>query len=126
MRYDPIDPQLFVRNRDKLRALLKPNSIVIVLANDIYPTNADGSMAFKQNADLFYLTGVDQEDTVLVLMPDAKVPKEREMLFVKETSKPVTTRAGDKLATEGAKEATGADRTICSRSCAPWSRRLGP
>ena len=70
MRYDPIDPQLFVRNRDKLRALLQPNSIVIVLANDIFPTNADGTMAFKQNADLFYLTGVDQEETVLVLMPE--------------------------------------------------------
>lgn len=77
MRYDAIDPQLFVRNREKLRALLQPNSIAIVLANDIYPTNADGTMAFKQNSDLFYLTGVDQEETVLVLMPDAADPKER-------------------------------------------------
>ena len=83
MRYDPIDPQLFVRNRDKLRALLKPNSIVIVLANDIFPTNADGTMAFKQNADLFYLTGVDQEETMLVLMPDAKDPKEQTNVAVR-------------------------------------------
>ena len=86
MRYDPIDPQLFVRNRNALRSLLKPNSIVIVHSNDIYPTNADGTMAFKQNSDLFYLTGVDQEETILVLMPDAKDPKQREILFVKETS----------------------------------------
>ena len=49
--------------------------MVILHANDIYPTNADGAMAFKQNSDLFYLTGVDQEETVLVLMPDAATPR---------------------------------------------------
>ena len=68
VRYEPIDSQFFIRNRERLRSLLKPNSIVILRANDILPTNADGTMAFKQNTDLFYLTGVDQEDTVLVMM----------------------------------------------------------
>ena len=101
--------QLFVRNREGLRGLLKPDSIVIVLANDIYPTNADGTMAFKQNADLFHLTGVDQEDTVLVLMPDAKDPKEREILFVKETSEHIAIWDGEKLSKEQARAATGID-----------------
>ena len=86
MRYEPIDPQLFVRNRERLRALLKPGSIVIVHSNDIYPTNADGTMPFRQQSDLYYLTGVDQEESVLVLRPDAGDVTEREVLFVRETS----------------------------------------
>lgn len=126
MRYDPIDPQLFVRNRERLRALLKPNSIVIVLANDIYPTNADGTMAFKQNADLFYLTGVDQEDTVLVLMPDAKDPKEREILFVKETSEHIAIWDGEKLSKDQARAATGIERVEWTHSFESWLHRLVP
>ncbi len=126
MRYEPIDPQLFIRNRERLRGLLKPDSIVIVLANDIYPTNADGTMAFKQNADLFYLTGVDQEDTVLVLMPGAKDPKEREILFVKETSEHIAIWEGEKLTKEQAKEATGIARIEWSHTFESWLHRLIP
>lgn len=126
MRYEPIDPQFFVRNREKLRALLQPGSIAIVLANDIYPTNADGTMAFKQNADLFYLTGVDQEDTVLVLMPDAKDPKEREILFVKETSEHIAIWEGEKLTKEGARAATGIERVEWSSTFESWLHRLVP
>jgi Xaa-Pro aminopeptidase len=110
VRYDPIDPQLFIRNRDRLRSQLKPNSIVIVHANDIYPTNADGTMAFKQNSDLFYLCGVDQEDTILVLMPDAQDPKQREILFVKETSEHIAIWEGEKLNKAQARAATGIER----------------
>ena len=110
MRYQPIDPQLFVRNREKLRALLPADSIVIVLSNDIYPTNADGSMPFKQNADLFYLCGVDQEDTALVLFPDAKDPNQREILFVKETSEHIAIWEGEKLSKVEARKATGIER----------------
>lgn len=116
VRYDPIDPQLFVRNRDRLRSLMKPNSIAILHANDIYPTNADGTMAFKQNADLFYLCGVDQEDTMLILMPDAKDPKQREILFVKETSEHIAIWEGDKLTKEQARAATGIERIEWSSS----------
>ena len=110
VRYEPIDPKFFIRNRDRLRSLLKPNSIVILRANDIYPTNADGTMAFKQNTDLFYLTGVDQEETVLVMMPDAVDPKDREMLFVKETSELIAIWEGEKLTKEAAAAATGIER----------------
>lgn len=107
MRYKAIDPKLFVRNREKLRSLLPPDSMVIVLSNDTYPTNADGAMPFKQNADLFYLCGVDQEDTALILYPDAKDPKQREILFVKETSEQIALWEGAKLSKEQARTATG-------------------
>ncbi|MFC7338585.1 aminopeptidase P N-terminal domain-containing protein [Haloferula chungangensis] len=126
MRYEPIDPQFFVRNRERLRDLLKPNSIVIVKANDIYPTNADGAMPFKQNADLFYLTGVDQEETVLVLMPDAVDPKEREILFVKETSEHIAVWEGEKLSKEQAKEHTGIERVEWVSGFEGWLHRLVP
>ena len=126
MRYEPIDPQFFVRNRDRLRELLKPNSIVIVKANDIYPTNADGTMAFKQNADLFYLSGVDQEETVLVLMPDAVDPKEREILFVKETSEHIAIWEGEKLTKEQAKKQTGIGRVEWVSTFEGWLHRLVP
>jgi len=110
VRYEPLSAGLFTRNRQNLLGLLKPSSIVIIHANDIYPTNADGSMAFKQNSDLFYLTGVDQEDTVLVLMPDAGDPKEREILFVKETSELIAIWEGQKLTKEKATEVSGIER----------------
>lgn len=126
VRYDPIDPQLFVRNRDRLRKLLKPNSIVIVHSNDIYPTNADGSMPFKQNADLFYLTGVDQEETVLVLMPDAKDPKQREILFVKETSEHIAIWEGEKLTKEQAIANTGIERVEWVKSFESMLHSLVP
>ena len=126
MRYEPICPQFFVRNRENLRSLLKPNSMVIVLANDIYPTNADGTMAFKQNNDLFYLTGVDQEETTLVLMPDAVDPKEREILFVKETSELIAVWEGEKLTKEQARAATGIERIEWSHGFEGVLQRMVP
>jgi Xaa-Pro aminopeptidase len=126
MRYEPIDPQLFVRNRERLRAMLKPNSIVIVLSNDVMPTNADGVMAHKQNTDLFYLTGVDQEDTVLVMMPDARDAKESEILFVKETSELIAIWDGEKLTKEQARAVTGIERIEWSASFEGWLHRLLP
>jgi len=126
MRYEPIDPQFFVRNRDHLRELLKPNSIVIVKANDIYPTNADGTMSFKQNADLFYLSGVDQEETVLVLMPDAVDPREREILFVKETSEHIAVWEGEKLTKEQARKQTGIEKIEWTSGFEGWLHRLVP
>lgn len=126
MRYEPIDPQLFVRNRERLRGMLKPNSIVIVHSNDIFPTNADGVMSHHQNADLFYLTGVDQEDTVLVLMPDAIDEREREILFVKETSEQIAIWDGEKLTKEQATERTGIERIEWVENFDGWLHRLVP
>jgi len=126
VRYEPLSAGLFTRNRHNLRGLLKPRSIVILHANDIYPTNADGSMAFKQNSDLFYLTGVDQEDTVLVLMPDAGDPKEREILFVKETSELIAIWEGEKLTKEKATEVSGIERIEWSHSFESFLHRWVP
>lgn len=126
MRYDPIDPQFFIRNRTRLRSLLKPNSIVIVLANDILPTNADGTLLLKQNADLYYLTGVNQEETVLVMMPDAVDPKEREILFVKETSEHIAIWDGEKLGKDDARAATGIERVEWTSAFDGWLHRLVP
>lgn len=110
MRYESISPDLFIRNRGRLRGLLKPNSIVIIHSNDIYPTNADGTMPFRQNSDLFHLTGVDQEETTLILMPDAVDPKEREILFVRETSEQIAIWEGAKLTKEQARAVSGVER----------------
>ena len=126
MRYDPISPDLFIRNRENLRGLLKPNSMVILHANDIYPTNADGTMAFKQNADLMYLTGVDQEETVLVMMPDAVDPKEREILFVKETSELMSIWEGDKLTKDQARAISGIERVEWENTFDGFLHRMVP
>lgn len=126
MRYEPIDSSLFIRNRANLRGLLKPNSIIIVHSNDIYPTNADGSMAFKQNSDLFHLTGVDQEETVLVLLPDAGDPKEREILFVRETNDHIAVWEGDKLTKEQATAVSGIERIEWSHNFESFLHRLVP
>ncbi|TAH10041.1 MAG: aminopeptidase P family protein, partial [Runella slithyformis] len=110
MRYDPIDPQLFVSNRQRLCTLLKPKSMVVLNANDVLPTNADGSMVFKQNTDLFHLTGVDQEETILVLFPDHPDEKFREVLFLRETSDLIAVWEGEKLTKIQAQTRTGIER----------------
>lgn len=110
MRFEPIDPELFIANRGRLRALLKPNSIVVVHSNDIYPTNADGTLVFRQQNDLYYLTGVDQEETILILMPDAPEKRDREILFVRETSEEIAIWEGEKLTKHQASRRTGIER----------------
>ncbi len=107
MRYASIDPQLFVENRARLKPLLPPHSLAVLNANDILPTNADGTVGFVQNSDLFYLTGVDQEETILVLFPDAADPKQREILFLRETSELIARWEGHKLTKEEARKRTG-------------------
>jgi Xaa-Pro aminopeptidase len=97
MKYEAIDNALFTENRKKFTNALKPNSLAIFVSNDIMPTNADGSMGFRQNSDLFYLSGIDQEDTILVLFPDVKDGKHKEILFVKETSELIAIWEGAKL-----------------------------
>lgn len=104
MKYLPIESTLFVENRKRLYSKLKPNSVVIVHSNDILPTNADGTLPFKQNANLFYLSGIDQEETVIILAPDFPNEKMREILFLKETSIDISIWEGFKLMKdEGAK-----------------------
>jgi Xaa-Pro aminopeptidase len=105
MRYTAIDSQLFVQNRHRLAQLLPPKAMVVLNANDIMPTNADGTMVFRQNNDLFYLSGVDQEESRLVLFPGHPDPKYREVLFLRETSELIEIWEGHKL-TKAEAEAT--------------------
>lgn len=106
------DNKLFIDNRKKLVKHLKPNSIAILNANDYMPTNADGTMRFRQNTNLFYLTGVDQEETILVLYPDSPDPKFREVLFVAETSELIAIWHGKKLSKQEAFEKTGIENVL--------------
>lgn len=112
MRYKSINKELFETNRDNLVKELKSNSLVVVNANDIMPTNSDGTMRFRQNSDLFYLTGVDQEETILVLCPDFPDKKYREILFLRETSELISVWEGHKLTKEEAREQTGIETII--------------
>jgi Xaa-Pro aminopeptidase len=107
MRHMPIDPRLVIGNRERLRALLPPKSLVVVNANDIPPTNADGSLAMVPNSDLFYLTGVEQEGSILLLFPDADDEKQREILFLREPVPDLELWEGHKLAREEARHLTG-------------------
>jgi Xaa-Pro aminopeptidase len=107
MRYKSINKELFESNRKKLTSELKPKAVVVVNANDIMPTNSDGTMRFRQNSDLFYLTGVDQEETILVLCPDFPDKKYREVLFIRETNELISTWEGHKLTKEEARALTG-------------------
>jgi Xaa-Pro aminopeptidase len=107
MRHKLIEPRLFVANRQRLAALLPPNSLVVVNANDVPPTNADGTTALPANPDLFYLSGVEQEQSILVLFPDADDEKHREILFLRETSEELAIWEGHKLTKEEARAQTG-------------------
>ncbi len=107
MKYHAIDNTLFIENRKKFRNNLKPNSLAIFVSNDIMPTNADGSMGFRQNSDLFYLSGIDQEETILVFFPDVKDGRHKEILFVKETSDLIAIWEGAKLNKAQATQVSG-------------------
>jgi Xaa-Pro aminopeptidase len=106
-KYDLIPNQLFVENRNKFRAQLKPNSIALFHSNDEHPWNGDATHAFKQNSDLFWLTGVDQEDTVLVISPNCPIEECREALFIKRTSDMMVVWNGYKLTMEEAQKVSG-------------------
>lgn len=110
MRHEPINPELFVSNRARLRELLLPNSLVVVNANDVPPTNADGTLATPANTDLFYLSGVEQEQSILLLYPDADDEKQRELLFLREPKADLEIWEGHKLTREEARKLTGIER----------------
>ena len=86
---------------------MKPKSIAVFNSNDIYPTSADGTMPFEQHSDIFYLCGADQEETILLLFPDAMDKKHREILFVRETNEHIAVWEGAKLTKPQATEVSG-------------------
>lgn len=111
MKYKTISKELFEENRKKFCASMIENSIAVFCSNDQMPTNSDGTMPFKQNSDLFWLSGVDQEESKLVLFPDSSNPNHREVLFLKETSELIAIWEGAKLTKEQAFQTSGV-RTV--------------
>jgi Xaa-Pro aminopeptidase len=107
MRHAPIPQKLFIENRKRLAARLAPNSLVVVHANDLLPANADATLPMVANSDLFYLTGIEQEETVLLLAPQAFEEKHREILFVRETSDLLKVWEGAKHTKEEATKLSG-------------------
>lgn len=95
MKYLKINNNLFVENRIKFKNRLKKNTLAIFNSNDVMPTNADGTMPFYQNSDLFWLSGIDQEESLLVIFPDNDT--EKEILFLKETNEHIAIWEGEKL-----------------------------
>ena len=107
MKYHPINNQLFIKNRANFVSQMKPSSIAVFNSNDIYTTGADSTMPFHQHRDIFYLSGVDQEESILVLFPDALDPKHREVLFVRETNEHIAIWEGAKLTKDEATKTSG-------------------
>ena len=112
MKYHQINRDLFIKNRAKFTAQMKPNSVAIFNSNDIYPVSADSTLPFAQHRDIFYLSGVDQEESVLLLFPDAPYELLKEILFLKETNEHIAVWEGEKLTKERAFEVSGIKSVI--------------
>ena len=109
MKYPSIDSILFIENRKRFVAQMKPNSIAVFVSNDEMPRSADSFYVWRQNPDLFYLSGIDQEQTILILYPDCPNPSQREILFVRQTNEKIAVWEGHKYTKEEAKAASGID-----------------
>jgi len=107
MKYEDIENKLFVENRIKFRKLLKNNSLAIFQSNDEFPRSGDQDFIFKQNVDLFYLSGIDQEKTILLIYPDCPNPLYREVLFLRQTSDQIKIWEGEKYSKPMAQKASG-------------------
>lgn len=107
MKYQQINSELFIKNRKNFADQMKSNSLAVFNSNDIYPISADSTMPFEQHRDIFYLSGVDQEESILVLFPDCPKEKHREILFLKETNAHIAVWEGEKLTKEKAFETSG-------------------
>ncbi|MFC2137981.1 aminopeptidase P family protein [Bacteroidota bacterium] len=107
MKYSPIDNNLFIKNRNKLIKLIEKNSLIILNSNDEMPRNGDQDFPFRQNSDLFYLSGIDQEKTILTICPDHPNPKYQEILFVVKTNKEIEIWNGHKYTKDEATQTSG-------------------
>lgn len=107
MKYNQISNQLYIKNREKFASAMVDGALAVFNSNDIYPISADSTMPFQQHRDIFYLSGVDQEESILVLFPTAKDAKHREILFLKETNEHIAVWEGEKLTKERAYDVSG-------------------
>ena len=107
MRYTPLPSDFYRKVRTQFMKQMRPRSLAVFNSNDIYPVSADSTLAFAQHRDLFYLSGVDQEESILVLFPGAAETQHREVLFLKETNAHIAVWEGAKLTKEQARAMTG-------------------
>ena len=107
MKYLPISSQLFTKNRLKFSQQMQPKSIAVFNSNDVFSTGADSTLPFEQHRNIFYLSGVDQEESVLILFPSASKEAHREILFVKETNDHIAVWEGAKLSKSQATASSG-------------------
>ena len=107
MKYHAINRDLFIKNRAKFISQMKPNSVAVFNSNDIYPVSADSTLPFAQHRDILYLSGVDQEESILLLFPDAPYDHLKEILFLKETNEHIAIWEGEKLTKDRAFEVSG-------------------
>ena len=107
MKYLPIDRELFINNRKRFCKHMNEKTLAVFNSNDIFATGADSTLPFVQHRDIFHLSGVDQEESILVLFPDCHEPKHREILFLKETNEHIAVWEGEKLTKNKALEVAG-------------------
>ena len=99
-KYEQISSSLFVKNRKKFTEKMQPKALAIFNSNDIYPVSSDSTLPFAQHRDIFYLSGVDQEESILLIFPDAYREEHREILFLRETNEHIAIWEGEKLTKE--------------------------
>lgn len=124
MKYTAINSQLFIDNRKKFIAELPPNSMAILFASDEMPRSADQAFVFRQNPDLFWLSGIDQEKTILVIYPDCQNPLYREALFLRKTNEVIAVWEGHKYTMAEAREASGMQQIFWEESFEPALKSL--
>ena len=112
MKYHQINKDLFIKNRAKFTSQMKSNSVAVFNSNDIYPVSADSHLPFAQHRDILYLSGVDQEESILLLFPDAPYDNLKEILFLKETNEHIAVWEGEKLTKDRAFEVSGIKTVI--------------
>ena len=124
MRYKSISSHIYKKNRGKFMSRMKKNSFAVFNSNDIYPIGADSTFPFEQHRDIFYLTGIDQEETILLLSPQDKEIKNREILFVKETDKNIQIWEGSKLSKEDARSISGIEKILWLNEFEPTLKEI--
>ena len=107
MRYTPLSSNLYRSNRARFMDAISQGGLAVFNSNDIYPISADSTIPFQQHRDIFYLSGIDQEESILLLFPDAKNPNHREVLFVKKTNNHIAVWEGAKLSQKEATNISG-------------------
>jgi Xaa-Pro aminopeptidase len=112
MKYQPLSRRLYIKNRQKFMLEMAPKSIAVFNSNDVYPIGADSTLPFEQHRDILYLSGADQEETILLLFPESSNPKFKEVLFVRETNEHIAIWEGEKLTKQQATELSGIETVL--------------